>query len=241
MQNMKRSREFQGSPKSNWLVTYADLMTLILVLFVLLFSFSQVDRSKLKSVVDSFNNRSLLGSQGDKTVQIDKKTEEQLLEVMKNEKEIQKIIETVSQFSKDNKIDLSVQRTKLGIEIVMPEVMSFDSGKADLLVMTKSLLDKIAPLLRQIPNEIRLEGHTDNVPIANAKFPTNWELSAARASAIARYLIDRHHLDPGRFVVTGYGEYRPSHPNNTEEGRRKNRRVVLIIANSNTPSSAAAK
>jgi chemotaxis protein MotB len=105
----------------------------------------------------------------------------------------------------------------------------FDSGKSDLKPRGMTLLDTLAERLRTMPNEIRVEGHTDNIPIATALYPSNWELSSARATTVGRYFAEHSDIAPIRLSAAGYGEFRPVALNDTREGRARNRRVDLVV------------
>ena len=131
---------------------------------------------------------------------------------------------------------MTVTPTERGIEVVLPEIMLFPSGQADLLDEAIAFLDDMAPLLADISNPIEVEGHTDNRPISTVRFPSNWDLSTARANEVIRYLVETHDLQPERFKAVGYGEYHPIASNKTEEGKSKNRRVVMVITNEDTSS-----
>jgi chemotaxis protein MotB len=115
------------------------------------------------------------------------------------------------------------------LEIGLASSMLFGSGDATLSAQAQPLLTKLAAILREQPNAIRVEGFTDNVPIANARFPSNWELSAARAVSVVQFLISAG-LQPARLMAVGYGEYHPVADNLSESGRALNRRVVLMIS-----------
>jgi chemotaxis protein MotB len=122
-----------------------------------------------------------------------------------------------------------------GLVISLGEAGLFDSGSDEIKMQGRMLLDTVAKGLVSVGNYIRVEGHTDNVPISNFRFPSNWELSTARATAMVSYLISNSDLDPELLSAAGYGEYRPAEPNDTEEGRAHNRRVDIVVLN---PSAA---
>lgn len=115
------------------------------------------------------------------------------------------------------------------VRILLTSDLLFDTGKADLKSGSIAVLKKVATILRKTPYMVRLVGHTDNVPIHNAHFPSNWELSSARACAVARFLINDAHIDAARFSVSGDADYQPLLPNTTAENRAVNRRVEVII------------
>ena len=112
-------------------------------------------------------------------------------------------------------------RTERGVVLVLPEQILFDTGQAVILDDAIPFLERVASLLKNIPNVVKVEGHTDNRPINNIRYPSNWELSSARASSVIRYFTDEHHIDPSRFIATGYGDTRPVAPNDGPKiGRR---------------------
>jgi chemotaxis protein MotB len=118
-----------------------------------------------------------------------------------------------------------------GLVISLGEAGLFDSGSDQIKPNGRTLLDTVAEGLASVGNYIRIEGHTDNVPIANSRFPSNWELSTARATAMVSYLMAHSDLPPELLSAAGYGEYRPTASNETEEGRAQNRRVDIVVLN----------
>ena len=123
---------------------------------------------------------------------------------------------------------VSVNRTDRGIEVEMKSKMLFPSGSARLSRDALDVLKGVATIIKPLPNQIRVEGHTDNVPIKTVSFPSNWELSAARAASVV-HLFTRYGVDSGRMAAIGFGEFRPIAANDQAEGRQKNRRVALVI------------
>jgi len=125
-------------------------------------------------------------------------------------------------------------RTRLdprGLVISLGEGSCFDSGSDQLKTAGRELLDALAPHLRTRMGQVRIEGHTDNVPIQTVRFPSNWELSTARASALARYLVEFHGFAPEQLSAMGYAEFRPVASNDTPDGRSRNRRVDIVVLN----------
>ena len=156
-------------------------------------------------------------------------------------KDVQTAKKAVEEMMKEDKIEGKVEITKDGMRITMQEggetgegVPFFESGKAELTPRLIEILEQLSPKLKDLAlknHEVLVEGHTDNVPIKGAGFPTNWELTTARATVVVRYLIDNTHFPASTLGAVGYGEQRPEAPNDTEENRRKNRRVVFFIKN----------
>ena len=128
--------------------------------------------------------------------------------------------------------DVSVSMDSKGIFVEMKDAILFESGRAELKPEGIEVLKKLEGLISDFDNELVIEGHTDNVPMTSGRFPSNWELSTARAVTVVRYLSESLDIDPGRLSAVGYGEYRPIKPNDTAENRAANRRVnILIIFN----------
>jgi len=132
---------------------------------------------------------------------------------------------------------VTVRRHGLWIEVEVKSDILFPSGVATLPPFAMSVLEPIADAIKGVKNPVRVEGHTDNVPINTAAFPSNWELSAARAASVV-HLFTKRGIDPSRLTVIGLGEYRPSKPNTTSEGRNANRRVVLVILGTDDAAAA---
>lgn len=124
---------------------------------------------------------------------------------------------------------VTLEENERGITIHILENILFPSGKAELNVTSKLVLSELAGILRQLPNDIRVEGHTDNIPISSALYPSNWHLSVARALNTAYYFINDQKLKPEKVTVVGYAEYKPIADNSTADGRAKNRRVDIVI------------
>ena len=129
-----------------------------------------------------------------------------------------------------DKVDLEINRR--GLVISLKEAGFFDSGSAEIRVSSYSLLAKIAESLGDYNNDIRIEGHTDNIPISTPTFPSNWELSTARATNIVRHLVYYYKFEPEKLSATGYAEFRSVADNSTTEGRAKNRRVDIVVLSS---------
>ncbi|WP_017725853.1 OmpA family protein [Halalkalibacterium ligniniphilum] len=223
---------------SNWLISFADLMMVILVLFIVLLSFSTISQKDLEKAVESFNERPIneySQSKDAKDKAISKEEQEKLEEMKKQEAKEQEIISYVEAFAKSNGLqnELFAQKTSRGIELVLPERLLFESGHAYLLNEAKMFLSEISPMLSGMENQIIVEGHTDNIPISNESYESNWYLSTARSISVINYLTETKMLEASRFTAVGYGEYKPVADNKTEDGRKKNRRVVILLANVN--------
>jgi chemotaxis protein MotB len=220
----KRVEEHENVER--WMVSYADFVTLLFCFFTAMYAISNVDSQKLGKFVESMRSAfNVEGARGNaisviEGVQIFIPAD---VDVESNVKDILGTLIT------DSRGSIDVKRDVRGVVISVADKHFFASGKAELGANSKDVLDKIASALISYPNMIRIEGHTDNVPIHNSKYPSNWELSASRAINVAKYLMDTHNISPGRISTIGYAEYRPQKSNDTPVGRAKNRRVDIVM------------
>jgi chemotaxis protein MotB len=229
-----RSTEENGSG-NEWLTTYSDLVTLLLCFFVLLFSFSEIDAKKFEAIIRSFQG-SLSVLDGGKTIDDDQFINQAMQsnklfrdqeEVESMERLYQQLDEYIHQNNLQATVVLAVEER--GLLIRFNDQVLFDSGKADIKKEVEKILDDIGKILNQNQKLIRVEGHTDNVPIHTQKYPSNWELSTARAVNVVKFFIERTGISPARLSAAGYSEYHPIASNDTSENRQKNRRVDVVI------------
>jgi len=230
-----------GTGHERWLVSYADFVTLLLAFFVTMYAVTRLDSEKLNQAQDSINRAlSAPAFMGGFPVDtgLDKSTSGlgrdlvgATLVANPPSSQIEEVTRTVRGELKDriDKGEVNLLHTGKGLVLRLPEFLFFDSGQAAVRPEARPLLAKLAGILKLIPNDIVIEGHTDNRPIHTPQFPSNWELSTARAAALVRYFIEEHHLDPARLGAAGYGEYHPVADNLDDKGRQANRRVELII------------
>ncbi len=150
-----------------------------------------------------------------------------------DDQQLKQLQEQINQEIADAKESDSVTTSvdSRGIVVTFNNVLLFDSGKADIKSDNTTFLLKVARLINSVDNYVRVEGNTDNVPIQNSIYPSNWELSTARATSVVRFLIDQGKVAPERLSAVGYGEYRPVADNKSESGRNQNRRIELVILN----------
>jgi chemotaxis protein MotB len=224
----RRRQEPEHENSERWLLTYADLITLLLGLFVILYAMSKIDTPRYGELVAAMTGifgkgehgviqghigmvpPPVAGAGGDERRKIEEAVKKEMSAAI------------AAGFT-------SVEENERGVTVHMMEELLFPSGSADLKEGSLKVLDPLASVLNKIPNDIRVEGHTDNVPIHNDRYPSNWHLSVSRAMTTAYYLIEQHRLTPGKISVAGYSEYRPLLPNTTAENRARNRRVDIVI------------
>ncbi len=240
-----------------WLLTYADLITLLMVFFVVMYAISRADAGKFAQlqvalqkafrveVLKGNDPTSLHGKDGQSPLTA--LIEEAITQppplaldnrLVTNLEELrQELLRLPPPGRAWNQIEVGAVRD--GIVISLAGNVLFDSGKADLRPDGLALLDLLAAHLRRLPNEVRVEGHTDDTPIATPLYPSNWELSAARATVVARYLVERGGVPPQRISAAAYGPYRPAASNAAREGRARNRRVDIVVLFAPVPVLAA--
>lgn len=226
----KASVEPPGSPA--WMTTYGDMVTLLLCFFILLYSMSVIDVQKFAQIMSSIQV-SFLGEQGIMEQSIDPSKGE-MIELSLDHKfeEILVTYQTVKEYLKEEDLEqeVKIRIEERGVVLEIEDRLLFDSARADIRQNAEQMLVKVAGILEKLPNQIIVEGHTDNIPINTVFFPSNWELSVARAVRVVRFLSEAVNLPSERFVAMGYGQYQPIASNETAEGRAKNRRVNIVIS-----------
>ena len=223
----------EGAPL--WVVTFGDLMSLLMCFFVLLLSFSEMDRKKYRMVSGSMAQA--FGIQREKPVFESPKGQkmiarefDQAIISTKIEESIQPIIDEIKNEYEELKDAVELEIGEDTVTIRMMGETTFDTGKAELHPAFGVLLKKIGAVLSQTKGEIIIAGHTDNIPLSGGLFGSNLGLSMARAGSVAEYLLRTTAIDPKRLSTIGFGEYRPLTSNDSARGRRKNRRVEIIVS-----------
>ena len=223
--NIKKYFENSKDYINRWVVSYADFTTVLLALFVFLFSLSNNDNIKIKDFKESIkkefkqekflSKNTLPKNENEINVINEAEKNDSLFELVKNN------------LGKDSKIE--VIENEKGITLRLKDTLLFDSASAEIKNSSLNTVSDIANFLTTIDNPVIIEGHTDSIPIKNSVYATNWELSSARAINLIKYLTENYKLSPKRLSAVGYGEYAPIYDNTTNKGREKNRRVDIII------------
>lgn len=222
--------EYLENDKDRYLITYADLITLLLGLFIILYAMSNIDMEKYEATVNTFGD--IFGTSGNITSG-NVKTIEATPEYNQNFKSAPSLMNRLEQVISENGYGAAVKliQNERGITVSILDDILFASGKAELNIDSKNVLNKLSNVIRTIPNDLRIEGHTDNIPITSNVYPSNWHLSVARATNTAYYLMNEERIPQGRVSIVGYSEFQPVVPNDTPEGRAQNRRVDIVILN----------
>lgn len=225
-----RRRKDDSAVTGSWLTTYSDMMSLLLAFFVLLFSFSVMDEHKFATFITAFQEyigligegQAALEQPGPLPMDYSDVGQRQLWELF------EELVELIEQ---EGLTGVQLDLQERGLVVRFAEQVFFDLGEATLKPEARETLRKLAGTLRSLPNPLRVEGHTDNLPINTPRFPSNWELSVHRATNVVRFLIEEEGFDPQKLSAAGYSEYRPLKPNDSAENRAMNRRVDIVILN----------
>ena len=209
----RRKKEEEHENVERWLISYADFITLMFTFFAALYALSSMDKAKVEKFSGSL--REAFKVIEEPIPLYEEKTKALMEDLRNNIKDV---------------AGVSVKTDPRGVVVTFSDAVLFASGAAEIKQEAFGVLEKLSKSLNTAPGRIVIEGHTDNVPISAGKYTSNWELSTARAASVLNVFI-KNGLDPNRFSIAGYGEYRPLTGNDTEDGRAKNRRVELVIAN----------
>lgn len=222
-----------------WLATFADMATLLLAFFVMLLSFSSIQESKFNEAVHSL--KGAFGVMQSPPTVIE---QEEVVVPTPQESELQEILYEFGEFREalaeeglEKEVELTVRPD--GVSVRINSTFLFHPARAVLKGASMPTLEKLAATLRRFPNVVRVEGHTDNIPISGELFPSNWELSTARSLAVLR-VLEKRGVSPSRLSAVGYAEHRPVAGNETEEGRRQNRRTEIFVEFEDAPAARAA-
>ncbi len=228
--SVRNRKRIESTPsKDRWLLTYADLITLLLAFFIIMYSMSHLDAKRFGKVSRALSGV-LTGESHEKLLkpEFDDLEGSGPLKISRQRVMMRSLEHKAFEQGLDNK-KFEAEITERGLVIHIMESALFQPGAAKLSASAMRILDLVASEIDSIPNHIRVEGHTDNSPIATSRFPSNWELSSARATEVVRYFMDAHGFSGKRISALGYGQYRPIRPNNTPENRAKNRRVDVVV------------
>jgi chemotaxis protein MotB len=244
----RKKRPIDNDNHERWLISYADFVTLLFAFFVVMYSISAVNEEKYKAFSDSLETAFYEKKEKiDKVEPAQASTQSDVLipispappavdetvinfDPAEEKRQLQLVSEqlTTSLDPLINENMVSIKKNDFWIELELNSELLFLSGEAELAASSKPVLKKIADVFKTLPNAINVEGHTDNHPIKTIKFPSNWELSSARATRVVQEFAAQG-IDSARLSAIGYGEYHPIADNTLEKGRFKNRRVVLLL------------
>ncbi len=246
MVNRRRHKKKEEGNSERWMVTYLDMITLLLLFFIVLYTLSKVDVAKFETLAESLSavfgaGGMVLDSPGPEV--IPGSPPDEIRDVVEQDEQIKEQLELAQLSSLKKKLEeyieesglasrVSVRMEERGIVLSFQEAVLFKLGSAQLTPQAYQILTKLTPLMVNIPNYIRIEGHTDDLPIRTSRYPSNWELSAARSTNVLQAMINDFGFTPQKMSATAYGQYRPRVANSNMENRQLNRRVDLVILRS---------
>lgn len=229
--NLKKfSNKYDSEYSSSWLITYSDMVTIILCFFIIFFISTAEETSFLELIKESLTSEIEGLSQENEKLKEEKDSLASILLEDKGEKDCS--ISFIDFLKEQNLMDsVYIVEGERGVIIRFKDGILFDSGDDVISKKGYDVLNEIGKKIEDIPNLIVIEGFTDNVPMQTNKFPSNWELSVARAIGVAKFMIDDLYISEDRISVSGFGEQRPIDTNSTPEGRANNRRIEITILN----------
>lgn len=246
----RRKKHEEKENHERWLVSYADFITLLFAFFVVMFASSQSDKGRAQQVSESVKKAleenqiataiaGILGGTADQkglgnaqmrgpggTQKISKETAQTMMELQASHQFLTRELQHQIEQGK-----LIVNLTPRGLVVSLQEAAFFPPGDDTVSADAYDTLQKIAEAIRQLPNPVRLEGHTDSVPIHNTRFRSNWELSAGRSIAMMEFLAEEFDIPRDKMAIAGYADTVPVADNGTPEGRARNRRVDIVVLN----------
>ncbi|MBE6067194.1 MAG: chemotaxis protein MotB [Clostridium lundense] len=232
----KKKEHHEEHVDESWLIPYGDMLTLLLALFIVMFAMSELDKAKFKSVSEDFNvifsgGSGVMTENGSTGFVDDESKPAPTADNVIEDKKMKEVMGTLQQEIKkrgySDNVKLNLNDEGLGISI--QDVVLFDSGDAGVLKGVEPLLLQISSMLKKLDNNIKIVGHTDNVPISNEKFHSNWELSAMRAINVMNFMAHAGRINTERLSIEAYAEHMPKFDNSTEKGRAQNRRVEIFV------------
>jgi chemotaxis protein MotB len=227
----QRTDEENESSRGGWEVVYSGFAMILLCFFIMLSSFSTIEEAKIMRFVKSFVNAVSImpggvSAEEGRVILPDSKPMVETNSPLAAVYAELKLLTRRLQIEKDVAIALTAE----GLALRLSDHTLFESGAAGISPEAVPLLDKIGSIIARTDYHVRIEGHTDNVPIHNRQFPSNWELSTSRAVNVLRYMVEHFQIPSARLSAAGFGEYQPIASNSSEAGRDRNRRVEIIFA-----------
>jgi chemotaxis protein MotB len=211
-----------------WMTTFSDMVTLLLTFFVLIVSMSTVEIKKFHEALSYFQGRTSV-LLNDAVIQSATRRVINDFRSIEQAQRYEELLEYLRQEGLEDKVQVNL--SDKGLHVSITDSVMFATGSAELIGASKTLLRRIRAVLGSDVESVVVEGHTDDRPIRTTLFPSNWELSGARASSVVRYLIEEEDdLSPARYLAVGYGEFHPVDTNQSADGRARNRRVEILFS-----------
>jgi chemotaxis protein MotB len=234
---MKKKHEEEPENTERWMLTYLDMITLLMAFFTIMYAMSTADMAKFKTLSNSLSMAfGSSGSSGGKNMLTNYsgttiENQNNSFVNIRDNNEFKSVVKMVKEYAAkqgiSKKIDAKI--TERGLVVNLADSLLFESGSAELSTKAQELLDRLADILFATKKQIRVEGHTDNMPIHTERYQSNWQLSTDRATNVIIYWITKYPNQASNLSAAGYGEFRPVASNDTPEGRTLNRRVDMVI------------
>ncbi|QZY55269.1 OmpA/MotB family protein [Crassaminicella profunda] len=235
MQNYHNQNEqHEMDLSTSWLITYSDMITIMLCFFIIFFTMAAKETTMLSEIKNNLSTKITALADENKKLKVEKENlATQLFNLTNIEKDMDTSKEEFIAFLRENNLldQVKILQNEKGLLIRFNDNVFFPSAKADLSKDGYAVLSLMGDKLKKIDNDIIVEGFTDNLPIHTKEFPSNWELSVARAISVVKYLTEEKEINPNRISVSGYGERNPIDTNDTKKGRANNRRIEITIVN----------
>ncbi|RKN78942.1 OmpA/MotB family protein [Paenibacillus ginsengarvi] len=262
MARKRKAKSESHQSSERWLITYADLITLLMIFFVIMYAMSKVDVAKYETLAKALQvqfadgpsiipkGTGIMGEAIPKESRTTGDTEQQRqqetvkpnesvqAEQEKKEQDLQNLLKVVQEYIAEHQLDgqVSASDTPRGIAITLNDLFLFDLGKAELKQAAYPVLEKLASLFPKLSTKVSIEGHTDNLPLATGSlYQDNWGLSQARSVSVIRYFVNSAKLPQDTFISSAYADTKPVAPNDSEADRQKNRRVEIVVLRSGSP------
>lgn len=223
----------------SWLLPYSDMMTLLLALFIVMFAMGKTDAAKFQEMSKQFNiifagGTGVMQRDGNSMIPMDQSGESSESGISNAQMEEDKMAQIKKALEQEIEREGNADKVKVelngeGLGISIQDVVLFNSGEADIFKDVSPLLLRVSNMVKDLDNKIKITGHTDNVPIKNDKFRSNWDLSAMRAINVMNFMVDSGKISPEKISIQAYGQYSPKFDNDTDAGKEKNRRVEIFV------------
>jgi len=231
---MPRKKKDEDKPRGSpgWMTTYSDMVTLLLTFFVMLFAVSEIDKAKYDQI--AYSLRGALGGLPS-VLERGRSPQDEAFSVLDPvvavTPEFEIFYDSLQELLEDEELAglIDIFMEERGLVVSFKEKLFFDIGSVEIKPAAGDLLRRVGEILARGGHLIRVEGHTCDLPINTERFPSNWELSVGRATNVTRFLIEQAGIAPNRLSATGYAEFRPVVPNDSEECRAQNRRVDIVL------------
>jgi chemotaxis protein MotB len=235
----KKKQHHEEHVDEAWLLPYSDMLTLLLALFIVMFAMGQTDKAKFSQMSKQFNiifsgGSGMMQTDGNSIIPMDKSGESSESGISNAQMEEDKMDQIKKALEKEIEKEGNAEKVKVeldsqGLGISIQDAVLFNSGEATIIKDISPLLLNVSNMIKDLDNNVKVTGHTDNVPIKNDKFRSNWDLSAMRAINVMNFMVDSGKFNPQKISIEAYGQYSPKYDNSTDAGRAKNRRVEILV------------